>query len=223
MRCGNPPIFYLEIHGQPWENRWSITSFCSNSAEMGTFTCLPLFFVPFLCRCSLADDIRHEGACLKKLKSFRESRRCLALQRRSWHSTIVPTYSTIVPTFEQKCFAKNAQPQAGCVKHRCLTDIERQRCLFLQVVGRQSFWDLLQDLSEFCEAARICLRHVRAESRHTWCVCGIFGITIKALCKAARMHERYVRIRIADFVMHTFVSRKEKAASWWQKCGIMVR
>ena len=58
-----------------------------------------LFFVPFLCRCSLADDIRHEGACLKKLKSFRESRRCLALQRRSWHSTIVPT-------FEQKCFAK---------------------------------------------------------------------------------------------------------------------
>ena len=113
MRCGKLPIFYLEIHGHPWENRWSITSFCSNSAEMGTFTCLPLFFVPFLCRCSLTDDIRHEGACLKKLKSFRESRRCLALKRRSWHSTIVPTYSTIVPTystivptFEQKCLAK---------------------------------------------------------------------------------------------------------------------
>ena len=117
-----------------------------------------------------------------------------------------------------------AQPQAGCVKHRCLTDIERQRCLFLQVVGRQSFWDLLQDLSESCEVAGICLRHARAESRHTWCVCGIFGITIKALCKAARMHERHVRIRrIADFVMRTFISRKEKAASWWQKCGIMVR
>lgn len=98
-----------------------------------------IFFVPFLCRCSLADDIRHEGACLKKLKSFRESRRCLALQRRSWHSTIVPTYSaivptysTIVPTFEQKCLAKkNPQPQAGCVKHRCLTDIKRQRCFFV--------------------------------------------------------------------------------------------
>ena len=106
---------------------------------------------------------------------------------------------------------KSAQPQAGCVKHRCLTDIERQRCLFLQVVGRRSFWELLQELSESCEAAHICLRHVRVESRHTWCVCGIFGITIKALCKAALMHERYVRIRIADFVMHTFVSRKEKA------------
>ena len=62
---------------------------------------------------------------------------------------------------------ESAQPQGGCVKHRCLTDIERQRCLFLQVVGRRSFWELLQELSESCEAARICLRHVRAESRHT--------------------------------------------------------
>ena len=44
---------------------------------------LPLFFLPFLCRSSLADDIRHETACLKKLKSFCELRRCLALQQRS--------------------------------------------------------------------------------------------------------------------------------------------
>ena len=34
---------------------------------------------------------------------------------------------------------KNAQPQAGCVKHRCLTDIERQRCLFFVGSGAAIF------------------------------------------------------------------------------------
>ena len=33
----------------------------------------------------------------------------------------------------------------------------------------------------------------------------ISGITAKAPCEAARIHEQHVRIEISDFVMRTFV------------------
>ena len=45
----------------------------------------------------------------------------------------------------------------------------------------------------------------------------ISGITAKAPCEAARIHEQHVRIEISDFVMRTFVRtpvsilQKEKA------------
>ena len=62
---------------------------------------------------------------------------------------------------------KNAQPQAGCVKHRCLTDIKRQRCFFVgsgAAIFLGSVTRIFQNLAKW--RASVCVMHAQNPDIH---------------------------------------------------------
>ena len=60
-----------------------------------------------------------------------------------------------------------AQPQAGCVKHRCLTDIKRQRCFFVgsgAAIFLGSVTRIFQNLAKW--RASVCVMHAQNPDIH---------------------------------------------------------
>ena len=167
MRCGKLPIFYLEIHGHPWENRWSITSFCSNSAEMGTFTCLPLFFGLFFAGVPWQMTSGTKALALKNWKAFASREGALLCSAGADTARLFRHTARLFRHLNKSASQKNEQPQAGCVKHRCLTDIKRQRCFFVgsgAAIFLGSVTRIFQNLAKW--RASVCVMHAQNPDIH---------------------------------------------------------